>query len=60
MLLSACYTPWYHEKAGIFSSSQTRTKYICIYIPFLRPILEYASVDWDNCTQYEKDANKSS
>ena len=27
---------------------------IYIYISFLRPILEYASVVWDNCTQYEK------
>ena len=27
-----------------------------IYISFLRPILEYASVDWDNCTQLEKDS----
>ena len=26
-----------------------------IYISFLRPILEYASVVWDNCTLYEKD-----
>ena len=31
-----------------------------MYISFLRPILEYASVVWDNCTQYEKDANRSS
>ena len=26
-----------------------------IYVSFLRPILEYASVVWDNCTFYEKD-----
>ena len=26
-----------------------------IYLSFLRPILEYASVVWDNCTLYEKD-----
>lgn len=26
-----------------------------IYISFLRPILEYGSVVWDNCSQYEKD-----
>ena len=26
-----------------------------IYVSFLRPILEYSSVVWDNCTQYEKD-----
>ncbi|MCG8032214.1 MAG: endonuclease/exonuclease/phosphatase family protein [Candidatus Thiodiazotropha taylori] len=25
-----------------------------IYIAFIRPILEYADVIWDNCTQYEK------
>ena len=25
-----------------------------IYVSFLRPILEYSSVVWDNCTQYEK------
>ena len=28
---------------------------IYIYISFLRPILDYASVVWDNYTQYEKD-----
>jgi hypothetical protein len=26
-----------------------------IYILFLRPLLEYASVVWDGCTNYEKD-----
>jgi hypothetical protein len=26
-----------------------------IYISYLRPRLEYASLLWDNCTQYEKD-----
>ena len=26
-----------------------------IYLSFLRPIFEYASVVWDGCTQYEKD-----
>ena len=26
-----------------------------IYIAFIRPILEYADVIWDNCSQYEKD-----
>ena len=26
-----------------------------VYISFIRPILEYACVIWDNCTQYEKD-----
>ena len=26
-----------------------------VYTSFLRPILEYASVVWDNCTAYEKD-----
>ena len=25
-----------------------------IYIAFIRPILEYADVVWDNCSQYEK------
>ena len=29
-----------------------------IYISFLRPILEYSSVVWDNCSKYEKDALK--
>ena len=24
-----------------------------IYIAFIRPILEYADVVWDNCSQYE-------
>ena len=26
-----------------------------IYIAFIRPLLEYGDVVWDNCTQYEKD-----
>ena len=26
-----------------------------IYIAFIRPLLEYADVIWDNCSQYEKD-----
>ena len=26
-----------------------------IYIVIIRPLLEYADVIWDNCTQYEKD-----
>ena len=26
-----------------------------IYISFIRPLLEYANVVWDNCTQYEGD-----
>ena len=25
-----------------------------IHIAFIRPLLEYADVIWDNCTQYEK------
>ena len=25
------------------------------YIAFIRPLLEYADVIWDNCSQYEKD-----
>ena len=25
-----------------------------IYTAFIRPLLEYGSVTWDNCTQYEK------
>ncbi len=27
-----------------------------IYLSFIRPLLEYADIVWDNCTQYEKDA----
>ena len=26
-----------------------------IYLTFIRPIIEYGDVLWDNCTQYEKD-----
>ena len=26
-----------------------------IYTAFIRPLLEYGDVVWDNCTQYEKD-----
>ena len=26
-----------------------------IYVSYLRPIIEYASLVWDSCTQYEKD-----
>ena len=25
-----------------------------IYLSFVRPLLEYAGVTWDNCTHYEK------
>ena len=25
-----------------------------IYLTFIRPVLEYANVVWDNCTHYEK------
>ena len=28
---------------------------IYMYITFIRPILKYADVIWDNCSQYEKD-----
>lgn len=27
-----------------------------IYISYLRPLLEYAALVWDNCAQYEKDS----
>ena len=27
-----------------------------IYVSFIRPILEYADIVWDNCTQYELNA----
>ena len=30
-----------------------------IYISFIRPVLEYADVVWDNCTQYEINALES-
>ena len=26
-----------------------------IYLTFIRPVLEYANVVWDNCTHYEKE-----
>ena len=26
-----------------------------IYVSYLRPIIEYASLVWDSCTNYEKD-----
>ena len=26
-----------------------------IYLTFIRPLLEYVDVIWDNCTQYEKE-----
>ena len=32
-----------------------RTTLNQIYISYLRPILEYASIIWDNCTTYEKE-----
>ncbi len=34
----------------------SRTSLNRIYISYLRPILEYASVVWDGCTDYEKSA----
>ena len=27
-----------------------------IYVSFIHPILEYADIVWDNCTQYELNA----
>ena len=32
-----------------------RTTLCQMYISYLRPILEYASIIWDNCTEYEKE-----
>ena len=29
-----------------------------IYIAFIRPLLEYVDVIWDNCSQYEKDESE--
>ena len=29
-----------------------------IYLSFVRPLLEYASVVWNNCTQYEASEQK--
>ena len=29
-----------------------------IYIAFIRPLLEYGDIIWDNCTQYEKKKKK--
>ena len=26
------------------------------YVSFIRPVLEYADIVWDNCTQYEIDS----
>ena len=26
-----------------------------IYVSYLRPLLEYASIVWDNCAKYEKE-----
>ncbi len=34
----------------------SRTSLNQIYISFIRPVLEYASVVWDGCTEYEKDS----
>ena len=33
-----------------------RKSHEIIYTSFIRPILEYADVVWDNCTQYEINA----
>ena len=32
-----------------------RTSFETIYFTFIRPILEYGDVVWNNCLQYEKD-----
>ena len=36
--------------------SLVRQSLLAIYFSFIRPLLEYADVVWDNCTEYE--ANK--
>ena len=62
-------TTWFAENecyiikyAGIIFDYMTLLKYKLkrntinqIYISYLRPILEYGSILWDNCIQYEKD-----
>ena len=55
----------YHKHLGIFLSSDgtwhehinykftSRTSLEIIYFSFVQPLLEYADVVWDNCTDYE-------
>ena len=42
---------WYPEKTKFTVKRNTLNQ---IYIYFVRPILEYSSVFWDNCSKYEK------
>ena len=42
----------YNEKTKI---QMDRKSLETIYIAFIRALLEYADVIWDNCSQYEKD-----
>ena len=44
----------YYEKVKIFTRQGISTN--IIYISFIRPILEYSDVVWDNITQYEVNA----
>ena len=37
-----------------FTISKTRKSLETIYLTFIRSLLEYGDVIWDNCTQYEK------
>lgn len=38
----------------MFEYSLPRDSLIKIYISFIRPVLEYKDIVWDNCTQREK------
>jgi hypothetical protein len=46
-----------HQNTG-FNEIDKILSFIHIYISYLRPKLEYASIVWDNCTQYEKETSE--
>ena len=59
---------WYHHLKYIVDKAWTRINIMRklkfkldrkslekIYLTFIRPLLEYGDVLWDNCSQYEKD-----
>ena len=43
----------YDFKFNVFKFKLDRKSLQTMYFSFIRPLLEYADVIWDNCTQYE-------
>ena len=64
--------PWHHHIKYISENAWGRVNVMrklkskldrksleTIYTAFIRPLLEYGDVIWDNCSQYEKQVRKN-